>query len=299
MEKIDILLATYNGEEYLSSQIDSILYQTYQNIELIIRDDGSSDNTCKIIKEYLQKDSRVKFIKDGKKKLGFVRNFEELMKHSNANYIMFSDQDDIWLENKIETTYNFMKSIESKDGISKAVLVHSDSIIMNFDVKTNKLFISKYAKNKSFETLFFNYFVQGSSCMINKKLKDESLEFPQEVYLHDRYLHLISEMLGQRYFIEEPLMYYRQHTNNQIGSKSGNIFKLMITSKYFIAEDRELIMKLYKKYGDILSPNRKEKIIEYFKITDISNNRIKRFLILLKNKIPMKISKKIFLLIKG
>ena len=96
MEKIDILLATYNGSKYLHEQLDSILSQSYENINVIIRDDGSSDNTVMIIKEYEQKDNRVKLLSDNLGNLGFVRNFEELMKNSTSEYLMFSDQDDIW-----------------------------------------------------------------------------------------------------------------------------------------------------------------------------------------------------------
>ena len=81
MEKIDILLATYNGSKYLHEQLDSILNQSYGNINVIIRDDGSSDNTVMIIKEYEQKDSRVRLLNDNLGNLGFVRNFEELMKN--------------------------------------------------------------------------------------------------------------------------------------------------------------------------------------------------------------------------
>ena len=88
MNKIDILLATYNGSQYLPEQLDSILNQSYGNINVIIRDDGSSDNTVMIIKEYEQKDNRVKLVNDNLGNLGFVRNFEELMKNSTSEYFV-------------------------------------------------------------------------------------------------------------------------------------------------------------------------------------------------------------------
>ena len=88
MNKIDILLATYNGSQYLPEQLDSILSQSYGNINVIIRDDGSSDNTVMIIKEYEQKDNRVKLLNDSLENLGFVRNFEELMKNSTSEYFV-------------------------------------------------------------------------------------------------------------------------------------------------------------------------------------------------------------------
>ena len=106
-EKVDILLATYNGERFLQKQIDSILQQTYSNFTIYIRDDGSKDGTIKIIKDYAQKyPNKILFIEDILGNLGVTQNFNELMKYSSANYIAFSDQDDIWLPQKIEKSFD-------------------------------------------------------------------------------------------------------------------------------------------------------------------------------------------------
>ena len=101
-KKIDILMATYNGEKYLVEQLDSIINQTYRNWNLLIRDDNSTDKTLEIIQNYHKKDKRIKILKDNKGNLGIVRNFEELLKSSESEFIMFSDQDDIWVENKLD-----------------------------------------------------------------------------------------------------------------------------------------------------------------------------------------------------
>ena len=100
-EKIDVLLATYNGEKYLKEQIDSILNQTYQNIHLIISDDCSKDETQKILKEYKEKDDRITvYIQE--QNLGYIKNFEFLLEKVESDYYMLSDQDDVWLPEKIE-----------------------------------------------------------------------------------------------------------------------------------------------------------------------------------------------------
>ena len=237
MEKIDILLATYNGSKYLHEQLDSILSQSYGNINVIIRDDGSSDNTVMIIKEYEQKDNRVKLLSDNLGNLGFVRNFEKLMKNSTSEYLMFSDQDDIWYNNKVETSYKRIKAIEEKNGKSCPILVHTNSKIMNYETRTKSLFISDCAKNSSFENSFFNFFVQGSTMLINGSLKREALPFSKEVYLHDRYLHLIAEFIGIRAYIDMPTMDYRQHSNNEIGSRVNIIDKIK-NKRYFNLKDR-------------------------------------------------------------
>lgn len=98
-EKIDILLATYNGEKYVAEQIESILNQTYKNFNLIISDDNSSDNTSKILEEYAKKDNRI-ILNLQEKNLGVVKNIEFLLKQVQNEYYMLSDQDDVWLEQK-------------------------------------------------------------------------------------------------------------------------------------------------------------------------------------------------------
>ena len=165
MNKIDILLATYNGSQYLPEQLDSILSQSYGNINVIIRDDGSSDNTVMIIKEYEQKDNRVKLLNDSLENLGFVRNFEELMKNSTSDYIMFSDQDDIWYNDKVEISYARMKAIEESNGKSCPILVHTNSRIMNYETRTKALFISDYAKNSSFKIHFLIFLFKALLCL--------------------------------------------------------------------------------------------------------------------------------------
>ena len=101
MKKIDILLATYNGEKYLQEQIESILNQTYTDFRLLISDDASTDNTIKIIEEYAKKDKRIlTFVQ--KENLGVIKNFEFLLNKVENEYFMFSDQDDIWMKEKIE-----------------------------------------------------------------------------------------------------------------------------------------------------------------------------------------------------
>ncbi len=298
MEKIDILLATYNGSKYLHEQLDSILSQSYENINVIIRDDGSSDNTVMIIKEYEQKDNRVKLLSDNLGNLGFVRNFEELMKNSTSEYLMFSDQDDIWYNNKVETSYTRIKAIEEINGKSCPILVHTNSRIMNYETRTKSLFISNCAKNSSFENSFFNFFVQGSTMLINESLKREALPFSKEVYLHDRYLHLIAEFIGVRAYIDMPTMDYRQHSNNEIGS-SVNVIDKIKNKRYFNLKDRELLIFLDNTYSAKLDEIKKEKMDAYKLIVNNNISRFKRLKICNKKKIPMNIKKKIFLIIKG
>ena len=293
-KKIDILMATYNGEKYLVEQLDSIINQTYHNWNLLIRDDNSTDKTLEIIQNYHKKDKRIKILKDNKGNLGIVRNFEELLKSSESEFIMFSDQDDIWVENKLDMYLKMIEKIKNK-----GFMIHSDAILFDKN-KSNILkdtFISKKAINRGLENVFFNYFVQGATILISKEIKNFILPFPKEVYLHDRYIHLISELFFERIFVNKALIYYRQHGDNQIGAK--NTIRELLLKRYFDERDRQLIKIIYNKYGSLLTEDKKKLIEEYFKITDIEKNRFNRFLNLKKSKINIPLKKQISFIVKG
>ena len=293
-KKIDILMATYNGEKYLAEQLDSIINQTYHNWNLLIRDDNSTDRTLEIIQDYQKKDNRIKLLKDNKGNLGIVKNFEELLKNSESEFIMFSDQDDIWVENKLDMYLKMIEKIKNK-----GFMIHSDAILFDKN-KSNILkdtFISKKAINKGLENVFFNYFVQGATILISKEIKNFILPFPKEVYLHDRYIHLISELFFERIFVNKALIYYRQHGDNQIGAK--NTIRELLSKRYFDERDRQLIKVIYNKYGSLLTEDKKKLIEEYFKITDIEKNRFNRFLNLKKSKINIPLKKQISFIVKG
>ena len=221
-------MPTYNGEKYIREQIDSIINQTYTNWKLLIRDDGSKDKTIEIIKKYVKKDTRIKLIEDNKGNLGFVKNFEELIKDSKEKYIMFSDQDDYWLENKLQIYINELSKL-SKDELENPLLLHSNSFVCdkNLEVIKEKFINSKVALQYGGNSYFFAYTVQGSTALINRKLIDIGIPFLKNVTVHDRYFHLLAEFFGKRIFIDESLMKYRQHLNNNIGAKSSIIQKIL------------------------------------------------------------------------
>ena len=112
-EKIDVLLATYNGEKYLREQLDSILNQTYTNFNLIISDDCSTDGTVKILEEYEKKDSRITGVFVHQKNQGVVKNIEYLLSLVQSDYYMLADQDDVWLPEKIEMSLKKIKETDS------------------------------------------------------------------------------------------------------------------------------------------------------------------------------------------
>ena len=172
MSNIDILMASYNSEKYIESQINSILSQTYNNYHIYINDDISTDNTLNILQNYKKQYNNIFSIKQNNERLGIKENFSALMNKSNADYIMFSDHDDVWFNNKIEITYNEMTALEKKYSSSVPLLVFTDKQVTDINLnvinpshnKSEKL----NTKNISFSRLLMGNVVSGCTVMINK-----------------------------------------------------------------------------------------------------------------------------------
>lgn len=220
--KIDILIATYNGGEFIKEQLESIINQTYTNWLVIIRDDDSIDNTKEIIRSYKKKyPGKIRIINDNNRNLGVVKNFSCLLSQSSSEYIMFCDQDDVWLPDKIEKTLIKMLKIE-KQNKNVPILVHTDLKVT--DEKLNIISDSFYSYqklnpyNKSLSRLLIQNNVTGCTVMINKLLRDASLPFPEKIIIHDWYLAIIASYKGIIEYIPEPTLLYRQHERNTIGT---------------------------------------------------------------------------------
>lgn len=277
---VDVLLSTYNGERYLDEQISSILNQQYSNFKLLIRDDGSRDKTVQIIKKWKAIDNRIEFIEDNFGNLGISKSFSRLLKTSNADLIFFADQDDIWMSDKLTI---FIESYKSLNTVGPALL-HSNATLVDEKGENLGMFLKYVPEKNGLQYCLFHYFVQGASSMINKALKREALDLLDQSYLHDRVLHLICEIKGERYYINRSTMYYRQHGGNQIGVNSINLKMKNFLQKesFFINKDRSLIQLLFKIFPENTFLN------DYLIITDLNISKIKRLSIFLKSKISMR-----------
>jgi len=223
---IDILLATYNGEKYLAEQIDSIMAQSNQDWQLLIRDDGSTDDTVSIAKDYVaQYPDRMALIEDDGCHLGASLNFQRLLENSTADYIMFSDQDDVWLDRKIQMTWDLMKSTE-REYPDKPVLVHTDLTVVDAQLKTIARSTWKYqgtppeTGNDPQKVLLQNV-ATGCTIMINRKAKEVSMPIPKEAVMHDWWLIINVAKHGRVAHISDQLVLYRQHGSNAVGAKEA------------------------------------------------------------------------------
>ena len=281
-DKVDILLTTYNTKiEYLRKQIDSILNQTYTNFTLIISDDCSpNDEVRTVLKEYEQKDSRIKLFFQPQN-LGCTKSFEFLLNQSTANYISFSDHDDIWYPTKVEES---LKAIKEKN----VDMVYCDA--NQIDGKGIKLQES-YLKYKNMPIInekynkrilpFARHIAIGCSQMITKEVKEKMLPFTEKTFAHDWHSAYIANNLKGMYCIDKPLFGYRIHENNIFGGRSfkqnikmwkeknGNNYKSYLKYRYHTITETYLAgVLMCKDYSEKLQNNKLQKaeneIIKYF-----------------------------------
>ena len=219
-ELVDILVTTYNtNEKYLKKQIDSILRQTHKNIKIYISDDNSSDKkVAKILKEYEQKDNRIKLYIQPKN-LGYNKNFEFLLQQSTANYIMFSDHDDIWWKEKVEKSLNRIKEENVDMVYCNCRQVDEDGIVIQEDYFKYKNVPLIKGKGKLAISRCVGI---GCSQIITKSVKDKMIPFKKDVIAHDWLAAFIANEGKGMCYIEEPLFDYRLHCSNVFGGRSLN-----------------------------------------------------------------------------
>lgn len=220
MKKIDILMATYNGEKYIKEQIKSILNQTYSNFRLIISDDCSTDNTRNILEEFQKKDDRIKLYYQ-EKNIGYVKNFEFLLNKVENELYMLSDQDDIWNADKIEKSVNKIEKENADLVFSDLELIDENGQQISESFWKEKNFKKKIKKDKNKQGLRLNNYITGCTILSKKLFLKYILPIPKnkKYLIHDFWIAIVVSLKGKIEYIEEPLVKYRQHGNNQVGYK--------------------------------------------------------------------------------
>jgi rhamnosyltransferase len=257
-KKVAILLSTYNGEKYLREQLDSILNQTYTNFELIVRDDGSKDNTVGIVKEYIEKSDKEIVLVEGKN-LGFIKSFFDLLKRADADYYSFADQDDIWLPNKIELA---VKSLNKLDN-TKPNMAFSN--VDYYDTEMN--FIGKgdsKGKKPSFLNSLYECINQGMTMVINKKARDYIINhIPEKCFFHDWWTYMICTAFGKVVQDDVVTVKYRRAKTNATVEGQGKLTLLVWRiKKLFLGDGMKDIKKqitIFKNifYKDLSKENKK------------------------------------------
>jgi glycosyltransferase involved in cell wall biosynthesis len=209
---VSIAMGTYNGEPFIAKQIKSILHQTYNNIELIIVDDGSSDRTCEIVKSFQNLDIRIKLYQN-EANLGFNKNFEKAIRLCSGAYIAISDQDDIWLENKIE---RLLVSLEDNLMVyaNSAHIDEQDNLLGTYLLDPNHINYNDY------KNILLANFVTGHTILFRTEALDNLLPIPQYSF-YDWWFGFIMLYEGKLAYCNEVLTYYRIHNQSVIRTIEG------------------------------------------------------------------------------
>ena len=223
--QIEILISTYNGEEYLVEQLESIFAQDINNWHILIRDDGSKDNSVLIIEEYASRyPDKITVIAEPPGRIGIPATYGYLLENSSSPYVAFCDQDDVWLPNKLRLLRECIQQLEGGSEKGTPVLVHSDLHVV--DNKLVKLADSfwKYqkinpSKMQFLERLLLQNCVTGCATMVNRALLTRALPIPKDAILHDWWLALFAASEGKIKELSARTMEYRQHADNTNGAK--------------------------------------------------------------------------------
>jgi hypothetical protein len=215
---LSVLIAAYNGVDYLDALIRSVLSQTVQ-ADIVLRDDGSYDGTPETICNH---GDRLRLLQDNLGNVGVVENFNMLARATDMPYIAFADQDDVWEEDKLEVELELMRRMEQRHGQNTPLLVHSDLSVCDSrgQVTASSLwrFQGLNPEVKKFSRLLLQNNVTGCTILINKALKDLAFPVPKEAVMHDWWLALVASAAGQIGCLPRPLVRYRQHEKNQLGA---------------------------------------------------------------------------------
>ncbi len=271
MKLVSIALATYNGEEFLESQLESLVEQDYPNLEIVICDDCSTDNTIKIIKNFINYfPDKIKLLVNNKN-LGFVYNFEKAISLCNGDYIALSDQDDIWYPHKISRLV---------DSIGDKLLITSNMNIVNRFGDSDRSGLNKYlinycllGENRTRRSIWTDSFGVGCSMMFTSRLKNIALPFPRPTAWHDMWIAALAYNEKSIGYLDEKLFSHRLYNSSsstfldkdRIGENDlykiadrilfNEILYLLPNidrdDKYYIESNSRLFIELYFKYANL------------------------------------------------
>ncbi|OAQ40460.1 hypothetical protein A5893_05795 [Pedobacter psychrophilus] len=261
---LSIALCSYNGDEFISEQVHSILKQTYKNFELIISDDCSTDKTLAILENFAQKDKRIILLKNNTNQ-GYIRNFEKAISHCKGEIIFLSDQDDVWDENKLsKVSQTYKNDVE---------LVFHDSLFINQNGESlNRKASDRFTLSEQVTPLSFLLFngISGHALAFKKSLKSFILPLPEIVH-HDCWISYVAACKGKIVYEPSILVNYRQHHKSET-----DLLKLKVkekTKSNSILKNQNLINRT-KKLSEIEYNNH---LFEFEKFKSLLEKRKKQY----------------------
>ena len=272
---VTILLAAFNGEQYLPAQLDSLAAQRRVDFHVLYQDDGSADGTAEILQDYSEQDSRFHPGLHPGEHLGPAGNFFSLLRQAEGDYVLFCDQDDLWEPDKIRTMTEACRQAEANHP-GLPFLVHSDAVII--DGEGRQIAPSFFRlegwdpKAVHLNQLLVQNNVTGCMMLLNRPLIDLVLRYghPENMFMHDWFIALTASAFGRIIFLDQPLVRYRQHGGNAIGASRSSLLSRGIRAlrdKEKAAARVELTythtQAFLDAFGDSLPPEAHELIVSY------------------------------------
>lgn len=233
--RVSVAMASYNGAPDIALQIESILKNLEEYDELVISDDGSTDNTVEIIKRYAKDDRRIRLVKGPGN--GVKENFTNAMKNCRGKYIFLSDQDDIWFDDKVKKVVPLLKKHD--------LVVHDCIVTASSISQVIKPSFFKYRNSGSglIKNIYKNTYI-GCCMAFSRRLMINAIPIPSKIEMHDQWIGVLNDILYKNtYFLNEPLIYYRRHGTNVSSFKHYPFFKMLYNRLILIIE----IIKMRKK----------------------------------------------------
>jgi len=219
---ITVLMGTFNGEKYVGEQLDSLLGQTMLPDRILIHDDRSTDATSTILKEYRSAHpGLIDVVVNEENSGGSGRNFMSMMTVVRDDYLMLCDQDDVWLPDKVQKSYEKMTQMEAQWGADVPCLMHSDLRVVDEDLTPEASSFRESTFANYDRTTLRDQLIQntatGCTIMYNRALADFVTRTPNDMVMHDWWISLIAAAFGHMGHIDDCTILYRQHNENQIG----------------------------------------------------------------------------------
>ncbi len=210
--KISVALAAYKGEDFIGEQLSSILSQLSPQDEVIVSDDFPQGKTREVVMKFAENDARIKYIEGPS--AGVIRNFENAIKACTGKYIFLSDQDDMWLPDKVETV--------CKELDAGSDLVLHNAMVTDGEMKIQDTsFFKSHGTKKGYLTNLIRNSYMGCCMAFRRELCGKIMPFPENIPMHDQWIGLIAEKTGKVSLAEKPLILYRRHGGNVTGGKTS------------------------------------------------------------------------------
>lgn len=266
VNKVQILMSTYNGEKYINEQLESLLNQEYPNVSILIRDDGSKDSTSSIVEEFKEKHSQIQLIKG--KNVGVISSFFDLVLQADedADYFAFCDQDDYWKPTKLSRAISLLE----KEDSSTPLLYFS-----KLDLVDDQLQFLKHSqippRGAGLENALIQNIATGCTIVFNRNMLElfkSKVPDVKNVTMHDAWFYLLANAFGKTVYDEESHLLYRQHSSNTLGMANNKLKSAMIRYKNFQKTGKEKPFtkqteEFYRLFKDELSSNQR-KLVEDF-----------------------------------